>query len=245
MIADRLGYLAGREALTWTLTFASVGIVFLVLLLGKRQHYWWAVWPTCLFLSLAALIYLTANDILPGDLAASGFLFVGIALPFWLVLILKGRDAWWASIPAGAMTFIALAIGLEPLVGGDWVGVIVLWGIAIPFWLVFFFNRSQWWALIPAGTLTTVGVMPLVGGTGSPGFIVAVLFGGLALTFLLIYLLPGQRQELKWALWPAGGCALLAVLAPLFGTWYDLVWPTLLIIGGGALLVFGFRSRRR
>ncbi len=243
MLADRLGYLAGREALAWTLVFGALGILFLVLLTAGAR-YRWAVWPACLFLSLSALLYVTANGLLPDDVAAGGFIFFGIALPFWLALFFGGRAFWWATIPAGILTFIAAGTALAPWLGENWTGALILWGVAFPFWIVYLVRREQWWALIPAGILTTVGFVPLVA-PGWPGWApITLLFGGVGGTFLLVYLLSGLRRERSWALWPALVCVLLAALAPLAGPWYRLLGPVVLLGGGLALLVVALIRQR-
>ena len=173
-----------------------------------------------------------------------GFLLFGLALPFWLILAFQGRSAWWAAIPAGALSFVALAIGLESVVGEQWTGTMIIWGVAVPFWVIYLLDRQRWWALIPAGAMLTFGSIPLVADAWPPGPVIGLVFGGIAVTFLLIYLLSGRRKDVAWALWPAGGCALVGALGLVLGPWFDWAWPVLLIAGGVALLVLiGIRRR--
>ncbi len=242
MLADRLGYLAGREAPTWSLAFGAMGFFFLTLLMGS-QRAWWAVWPTCILIALALLIYTTANGLLPEDMAAAWFLFLGIALPFWLLLLMRRRASRWAIIPASVLTMIALVTGVGSLVNENWAGAMIMWGIGLPFWLVYLFDRTRWWAVIPAGVLTTAGLMPLLAETWPAGPVTAVLLGGLAVTFLLVYLASGPRRERAWALWVTAVLAVLAALAPFIGQWTNLLWPLLLIVAGVVLLGWAFRHR--
>jgi hypothetical protein len=78
-----------------------------------------------------------------------------------------------------------------------------------------------------------------------PEAVMALVFGGVAVTFLLLYLLTGLRRGLRWALWPAGISAVLAVLFPFASEWYDLLMPILMIAGGLILLLVAFRQWQR
>lgn len=243
LLAEHLGWLAGWQTPVWTIVLSGIGLIALAVAVGGRQ-YWWAIIPACLFLALAVFIYVAENNLLQEDIATGGFLFLGLGLPFWLILLVRGRSFWWAAIPGGVLTFIALSVGLTALAGERWAGVLVMWGIASAFWVVYLVNRDQWWALIPAGTMTTVGLTPLVADTWPATLVTGMIFGGLAATFLLIYLLSGRRKDFAWALWPAGVCLLLTVGIPLLGQWADLLWPVALIGGGVVVLLLALRGRR-
>jgi hypothetical protein len=84
--------------------------------------------------------------------------FAGSALPFLYIFAKDRPSNWWALIPGGILAMMGVAVTLGELVGGDWVAVFVLWGIAMAFVLVFVANRHNWWALIPAGVLAIVGL---------------------------------------------------------------------------------------
>lgn len=240
LLANQMDWLGDWETPIWSIVFVCIGVAFAIIAIGKKDN-WWAMIPACLFLALAGFIYVTEYNVIPEDLAVGGFLALGLGLPFWLILLFQGRSFWWAAIPAGVLTFIALSVALASL-GELWTGAIVLWGIALPFWIIYLLNRERWWALIPAGTLTTVGATPLVADVWAGEVIAAVLFGGLALTFFLIYLLNGMRGEFRWALWPAGVLLVLAVVIPVFGQWANLVWPVSLIVGGVVILLLALRK---
>jgi len=239
LLAERVGWLVGREAPVWTLVTGCVGVVFLVLAASGRRS-WWAFIPACIFLAVAGLTYVSAHRLLPEDVATGGFLFFGVALPFWLIFLARRRSAGWAAIPASVLTFVALGVGIGPVAGERWSGALVIWSIAAPFWVVYLTNRQHWWAIIPAGAMTTIGVTPLVAETWPGQMVAALIFGGMAATFLLIYLLSGLRRDMAWALWPAAGCLLAAVAVPLLGQWSNLLWPALLIVGGIVLLLLSF-----
>jgi hypothetical protein len=241
LLVQRMGWLQGWEAPFWTIALACTGIVFVILALGGPD-YWWSIIPACVFLAVAALLYVLEHNLLPDDVAVAGFLFFGISLPFWLILLIRGRSFWWAAIPGGVLAFVAASVGLAT-VAEEWVGSMIMWGIAITFWIVYITDRERWWALIPAGIMTSFGALPLVAERLDPMLIASLVFGSVAATFLLIFLLSGLKREFRWTLWPAGVCVVLALSFPLIGDWYDLIWPTLLIVGGLAMLVRLLRRR--
>ena len=91
--------------------FAAGGIVFLYLVLKDREK-WWAFIPGLTLLGLAALI---AGGDLFRDFTNQfgGSMFLGsIALSFIAILIVKPSN-WWAVIPAGVLTTLALIAGIQ------------------------------------------------------------------------------------------------------------------------------------
>jgi hypothetical protein len=242
VLATELGFLEGWEASVWTLVWGAVGVLFLILAVTGGRDNWWAIIPALFSLTLAAFLYVTERELLVEEVAVGGFLFFGLALPFWLVLLVRGRTFWWAAIPGGVMTFIALSILLAPA-NEALVGSLVMWAIAVPFWIVYFLDRERWWALIPAGTMTVTGALPLVAEVWPPTLVAALIMGGLALTFLLVYLLNRSRGGFAWALWPAAILLVFAVAVPLLGEWSNLIWPVGMIAGGLLILLLALRRR--
>lgn len=241
LTAQRLGWLGEWTPSVWALVTAGVGLIFLTLAIGGREA-WWALIPGCLFLAVGGLIFVSEEHLLPEEVAAGGFLFVGIALPFWLILAVQGRAFWWATIPAGVLTLIGGSIALSAAIGDEWGAALLLWGIALAFWIVYLTRRTRWWAIIPAGVLTTIGILPVA--AEWPGALIpGIIFGGIGLTFLLIYLLAAPRQKMTWALWPAGICIGIGALVTLLGTRANLAWPVLLIAGGLIVLILAFRRQ--
>jgi hypothetical protein len=77
------------------------------------------------------------------------------------------------------------------------------------------------------------------------GEVSAILFLGIGLTFLVLYFLPADRGHQPWAIIPGGILIIMAALAGLaFGTAGRFVWP-ILLMAGGAFLVFRALGRRR
>jgi hypothetical protein len=90
----------------------------------------------------------------------------------------------------------------------DFGGALVLGGIGLSFWYVYFTSRiERWWAIIPACVLTALAVTVIavtryedVGG--------AIFLGGIGFAFVIVFLT--DRAERWWALIPAGVLATLA-----------------------------------
>ncbi len=89
-----------------------------------------------------------------------------------------------------------------------WLTILALGGGFFLF--IFISEPDQWWAVIP----------------------------GLALTFSLVGLLPGQAES-RWAFIPAAALALLGIslLITIDRAVINMIWPAVLILIGGYLLV--------
>jgi hypothetical protein len=208
------------------------------------------------------------NDLLiGGTITAVGVLMLllnlglfGDAEPLlWAVLFMAGglgllsipvrdRAHWWALIPGGTLLGIGLLIALSlfaPAFAAAWGGTIVLGGIGAGFAAVYLLRPQHWWAIIPAGTLLTLaaiaGLSARLAGAASG----ALLFGSLALTFGLVAVAPPDAPR-RWALFPAGGLLIMAAVVLVdMASLFTFLGPALLIAGGAALLMRGFRHRER
>ena len=150
-------------------------------------------------------------------------------------------DRWWAIIPAGVLTALAVMI-LATQQFEEFGGMIFLGGIGLAFFIVYLTDRAErWWALIPAGVLTTLAGMTVAageyGGFQSAGF----FFFGLSLTFLLVAVLAGM----KWAYWPAFALGIMGLLgiASLL-QFANYLWAVVLIAAGGFVLFRYFTANR-
>src|SRR5512135_2003617 len=94
--------------LAFALIFAAVGVSFLYTLAADPQKSWWAAIPGLTLVGLGAIIGLGLIPGFPDSIG--GTIFMGcIAASFWVIYFLK-RDFWWAIIPAGVLTTIAIII---------------------------------------------------------------------------------------------------------------------------------------
>ncbi|MCU0520491.1 MAG: hypothetical protein MUF84_07360 [Anaerolineae bacterium] len=160
---------------------------------------------------------------------------------------LEDRERWWALIPSMALLGLAALIGFEaflPGVDGQWGVTLFMGALGLSFILIYFLTRrSQWWALIPGGVLATLGVAlglePYMPGEAFVG----VFFLGMALTFALVYALPTPEGRMLWAIFPAGVLALMGIIfLSIAGEAATLVWPVLLILTGGYVLLRSVRK---
>jgi len=173
-------------------------------------------------------------------LAVGGLVFVSV--------FLGDRQHWWALIPGIILLAVAATMAVGYLFPGqaDLGGMIVLGGISLAFWVVYFVNREHWWAIIPAGVLATLAVVTgldniLTGGIDTGG----IFFLGLGATFALVAVLPTPHGQMKWAFIPA--VVLIIIGLFVIGAATDLlnyIWPVALILAGAVILFRGFIWRR-
>ncbi len=160
--------------LAFAFIFAAVGASFLYTLAADPQKSWWAAIPGFTLVGLGAIIGLGLIPGFPDQIG--GTIFMGcIAAAFWVVYFLK-RDFWWAIIPAGVLTTIALIILLPD--EGNLVPAVLFLGMGATFALLGFVNvngRRLTWPWIPAGILALMGVIFGITSTGVSGIVWAVL----------------------------------------------------------------------
>lgn len=140
------------------LFMGSVGLSFLIIYLVRRE-FWWALIPGGVLVGFGLIIALSA--FFPDSDELIGALFIGfIGLAFWIVYLAK-RDFWWAIIPAGVMTTLAITTALVSYTEDFQVGVMFL-GFAATFALVGVVPTREGrmtWAFIPAGIMAVLAVI--------------------------------------------------------------------------------------
>ncbi len=96
-------------------------------------------------------------------------------------------------------------------------------------------DKTRWWALIPAGTLASLGVISFFEAVFGPsaGW---VFLAGMALTFYALTRLEVEPQP--WAIWPAAGLGLVALLSLVEGAGW-VVALALIAVGAYLLLRTG------
>jgi hypothetical protein len=164
------------------LIFAVAGAAFLFVVF-KDHEKWWAVIPGFTLLGLGALI--ACSDLFPRFAGVfGGALFLGsIALAFIAILILKPSN-WWAIIPAGVLTTLALIAGLGDK-NGLASGGIFFAGVGATFAAVGLLpiGRKEKWPWIPAGICFVIGTLIMIGS----GALVNSLLGWIwAVAFLAV-----------------------------------------------------------
>jgi hypothetical protein len=224
--------------------FLGIGLPFVVAFFIDRANNWWALIPAgiMLFLGLLMLVVDTANDEWIGT-----WLLFTISLSFFVVYLTNRSTRTWALLVAYIMFVVSLAPAMS-VVDGDlaaYFGSVLLFAIALPFFVVYFSSRDNWWAIIPAGVLTTVAVIATLGISGwihdkeSGGYSNAILMGGLAVTFAIVWL----RHAKAWAKIVTIVLAALAVTSVLFAAYTEMLWPLAIIVVGAYLLYLGLRRK--
>jgi hypothetical protein len=136
-----------------------IGLVFLGVYFNNRTRIW-ALIVAYVFGVLSIAPMLAAG----GELAAyfgSVFLFA-VALPFF-ILYFRSADNWWAIIPAGVMTVLAVIAGLavagliNDASSGGYVNAFLMAGLAATF-AVIWLRHHKAWARIVAIVLALVAV---------------------------------------------------------------------------------------
>jgi len=169
-----------------------------------------------------------------------GLIWGAVGIFFIYLLVNDRQRNWWAAFPG----FIFLGMAATSFLPNslDFLGgLIFLGGISLAFWWVYFTDTSRWWAIIPAGVMLTLGAVSSldeISGFDTDG----LFFIGLGLTFLLVAILPVANKQ-SWAWIPA-------IVLLIFGTMLmpslgisGYVWPALLILLGGYLILRFFRKQ--
>jgi hypothetical protein len=185
ILLDTLGIFGGGD-LFWTVITVVGALLFFSVFVMNRDH-WWALIPGTIFLSISATIGL--NSFLPGfseKNLGKTILLGGVALSFLLVYF-ADRSNWWAIIPMGIISTIAIVSMLDTnstnLVN---IGGIFFLGLGITFALVALLPLStgkMLWAWIPAGILGGIGLILLLAAEEYINYIwpSALILGGIIL----------------------------------------------------------------
>ena len=207
-----------------------------------------------IFLLLAGVFLLLSNLGVFGPYGELiwGGLFVLIGLGF-IVWFFVDRGRWWRVIPG--VTLLAsgavIALDSQKIALGNWAGAIVLFGIALSFWILLLKRGDFWWAAIPGGVLTVVSVLIGLRTQLSPALWTAALLVGLGLVFLLLYLVRFGQTDTRWASVPAGWLMLLGLVTAANAAVKSLKqlaflekwWPIVLVLAAVIILVLMIARR--
>jgi hypothetical protein len=182
---------------------------------------------------------------LGGMIIASLFALAGAA--FLFVMFSNREHNWWAAIPGLVLVGLGALIAsgeLLPEFSAKFGGGMFLGFIGLAFLVVFLIKRDNWWAIIPMGVLFTLSIVAIMGAFFHGLAMGAAFFLGLATTFAIVGLLPVGRKE-KWPWIPAGICAVIGTMmmvgsGEMMDSFAGLIWPGLLVLGGGYLIVRTF-----
>jgi hypothetical protein len=242
VFAQQRGWVGMFTPQFWALAFAGLALIFLVRYLFAGWRSWGYLFPTCIFLALAAIVWLGFLNIQQPWMASP--LFAAIAVPFLVAFAVDFRKNWWALIPAFIMLVLCGVVFFSDRLQGEIVGAAFTFAIALPFLAVYLGDRKKQWALIPAFTLGAIGLLSLLGlfiGDWS-GALVPLL---ISLPFFYVYFRNPQRW---WALIPAGVMASIGISAilsmPFLGRFAHSSLPAAIMFVGWAATFFWLWRQR-
>ena len=229
-LVEQLGLIPNLAAVVWAFIFAGASLLFFFTYFSAGTHEWGWLFPATITAGLAATIWLAEMGV-EGTLAGAVFM-ASVSLPFWLAYAIDRRENWWALIPGWATAVITLVILLADRVAGEFIGSLMLFAIALPFFAVYLANREHWWALIPGFVLSGVGLVVLLTTTAGGEAVGALVLFSISLPFFIIYF---RFREHWWALIPAGILGSTAVVALLSA--FDLPEAVAARLMGGLLFL--------
>jgi signal transduction histidine kinase len=194
-LAQQFGLFGPLQLPFWAFAFGLLGVVFLVTFVADRQQ-WWALIPGCIMLGLAFVIINTENHFITDQQAGGLFLF-SIGLPFLLIYLID-RRMWWALIPGGILSVLALITFVSGgAVSGQIVAAIMLFGLAAVFAVLRFATRSapyMGWATWVAIILAAIGALLLITGPVATAVVGPAILIGLGLILLARVYWPRLRS---------------------------------------------------
>ena len=185
-LAQQFGLFGSLQLPFWAFAFGLLGLIFLFTFIADRRQ-WWALIPGCILLGVALIIVNEQNEFITGEQAGALFLF-SIGLPF-LLIYLVDRRMWWALIPGGVLSVIALITFVSGgNVSGQAIAAILLLGLAAVFAVLRFATRSNpymGWATWVAVILAVVGALVLIAGPQAAALVGPAILIGLGLILLV------------------------------------------------------------
>ena len=120
--------------------------------------------------------------------AVASPLFFGLLIPFLAAYLTDRTHNWWALIPGGVMLFLALTTLLVDSAGGEWVGALFLFMIALSFFVVYLNDRTRPGLCLWRISSAVLGIAPLMsmGGRDAAYYGPIFLFA-VALPFFFVY----------------------------------------------------------
>lgn len=210
-LAQQMGYIDQLPEQVWMWVFALISLLAFIMYAFSGWRQWGWLFPAGVFGGLAVTIALATNNVDSAAVASS--LFFGLLIPFAAAYFTDRVRNWWALIPGGVMLFLALATLLVDSAGGEWVGALFLFMIALSFLVVYLNNRTRTWALIVAYVCAVLGIAPMLAAGGeTAAYYGSVFLFAVALPFFILYF---RSPANWWAIIPAGTLTVVAIIAGL------------------------------
>jgi hypothetical protein len=177
----------------WSILFGAAGLLFLIGALTDLSK-WGLLFPGFILLGIGVVIFLSESTSASGEVIGTVFL-ASVALPFWVVALVR-RANWWALIPAGVITTVAIMPLLaETQVRGEVIAGILFLGLGATFGLVRLatLGRSDMgWAWYPAVILGGIGLVLMASNNPQAWPLVLI---GVGVVLLVRSFLPRRRSN--------------------------------------------------
>ncbi len=212
-LAQQMGYLDQLPDSVWVWIFGLISLIGLVAYLVSGFKEWGWLFPFGIFGGLAITVGFAVSG--TDNPAMASPLFFGLLIPFGAAYLMDRSKNWWALIPGGVMLFLALVTLLVDNVGGEWIGAMFLFLIALSFFIVYINNRTRQWALLVAYILFVLSIAPAMASFGGdvPAYFGSIFLLAVALPFFVVYFRSSEGNW--WAIIPAGVMTTLAIIATL------------------------------
>lgn len=208
-LVQSAGIVPDLSPIFWAVSFGVASLLFVALYVFGGWRHWGWLFPAFVSGGLAAAAAFAYFEI-PGTFIGAVFMAT-ISAPFWIVFLLNRQENWWALIPGWVFGVLAVIVLISGLVAGEIIGALVMWSIALPFFVVYLKNREHWWALIPAFIMTGMGLVVWLSSQNAEAIIGMFMMLVMAVPFLAVYFfVKGQW----WAIIPAGIFITLALIIP-------------------------------
>ena len=161
-LLQNMGIFYGGVSLLWAILVGSAGVASLYVFANNREN-WWALIPGTTLIAIALNIFLDMISPRMSNIFGGGIALGGIGLSFWLIF-LNRRAFWWAVIPAGVLSSLAVVSITDEIFPGGQTDGLFLVGLGITFLLLAVlpgYEKQLKWALIPGGIITVIGVLTL------------------------------------------------------------------------------------
>ena len=234
LVAEALGYVsfASITQQEWGVVFGVASAAFFISYFVSGVRQWGWLFPA-LICALLAWRGMRGVDLFGDNVAWQ--MLAALAIPFYVGFALD-RKRWGLLLTAYVLSAAALitltgemlpqlyqATG-KPRVARALVatGASEMFLIALPFFVAYFWSKKNWWALIPAGGFASIGLMlslsALIPSAWSAyvGVVNSALLLGFAATMGLLWL-RRATQPTGWAIYPAAGFLILAMVAFILG----------------------------
>ena len=161
-LLQNLGIFYGGVNLLWAILVGSAGVASLYIYANDREK-WWALIPGTTLIAIALNIVLDMISPRLSNTFGGGIVLGGIGLSFWLIY-LNRRSAWWAVIPAGVLSSLAIVSITDEIFPGGQTDGLFLVGLGLTFLLLPAlpdYKERLKWAYIPGWIITTIGLLTL------------------------------------------------------------------------------------